>query len=466
MKKIRLFALLMLLILAAGIYTLVITKPHFDAEHILAQSKLNGRSFQGKVQVISALDNRVSAYLMEEHSVPLSAVSFGFDRAGNAYEPKEGVALLAESVLLDGAGFYSRRDLRKVMKEKGIRIGVSAGKDRLSFSFSYVKAFEKEALAVLKAVLYEPHLKDEDIELARQQLAVARKRQEETPQYQLSNLVRSSFYGTHPYGKENIPDMSVLQKVTAEDIRAYLKAVMAKDTLSVGIAGDMDKGESEAFLAQVFSGLIDHSKSQKISLFEPDFHQEEAEAEAPYSAQSFVVFVTPGVKRLDDDFYPLYLADYILGGSGLNSLLNQKVREEKGLTYGIYSGFSNSDAVDLWQVSYSATPENAEQAKQTAAEVYQDFYQNGVRAEALEQAKKALMSSFNLRFSSLINIAEMLEQMQAQKLGADFLATRQDKVAAVTLEAVNDAIRRRMPQSLDGAGGVRIFVVKGKKDVQ
>ncbi len=435
----------------------------FNAERILAQSKLNGRAFQAKVQEVSALDGTVSAYLMEEHSVPMAAVAFGFDKAGRAYEPKEGVALMAESVLLDGAGAYSRQALRELMKEKGIKLDVSAEVDRLSFTFSFIKEFEKEALEVLKAVLYEPQLADEDLALARQQLQALKKRQEESPQYHLSALVKRAFYGAHPYGKADIPEEAVLQKVTAADIRAYLRGFMARNTLSAGVTGDMDKAETEAFLTQAFAGLALKSEAAALPAFEPDFAAEKAVTGLPHSAQSYVVLAGLGVKRLDDDFFPLYLADYILGGSGLASRLNQAVREKSGLTYGIYSGFSNSDAVDLWQVYFSATPEKADKAMEIAAGVYADFYANGVTAAELAQAKNGLLNAFNLRFASLFNIAEMLEQMQAQRLGRDFLETRQGKVAAVTLEEVNGAIRRRMPRALNAKGSVRVFAAEGEQ---
>lgn len=435
----------------------------FNAERILAQSKLKERTFQGEVQQVEALDGTVHAYLMEEHSVPLVAVAFGFDRAGKAYEPKAGVALMAESVLLDGAGMYSRSELRNLMTEKGIRLEVSAEKDRLSFTYSYVKEFEKEALDVLKAVLYEPRLDAEDMALARQQLAVIRRQREENPQYQLNELMKKQFYGAHPYGNDDIPETAILEKVSVADVRAYLKDYMTRNRLSVGMAGDIDRAETEAFLAQVFAGLSVEGMERQLPVFEPEFAAEGVTMDAPHSAQSFVLFAAEGVKRLDDDFYPLYIADYILGGSGLASRLNVAAREKEGLTYGIYSTFSNSDAVDLWQIYFSATPENADKAIKVAQRVYADFYQNGVSVLELSQAKKGLLNSFNLRFAGLTDIAAMLEQMQAQHLGADFLKNRQSYVSAVTVEQVNSAIRRRMPQALTAAGGVRLFEAVGKK---
>lgn len=433
-------------------------QPDFNAEKILAQSALSGRQFNGKVKEISDEAGTVNAYFMEEHSVPIVAVAFEFAKSGWAYEKKRGTAQLVESVLLDGAGEYDRKALRAVMKEKGIKLGVSVDEDRLRFSFSYIKAFEKEAMDVLKAVLYAPRFEKEDLDLARAQLAFVKKQQPENPEYRLSRLVDETFYGEHPYGWEEIPDKEVLDAVRRDDILAYLRESLSKDNLSVGLAGDLNETEARVFLSDVFGGLAEIGGKRELAPVQADFKQEKVSAKVPFSGQSFVTLLGRGVKRLDDDFYPLYVADYILGGSGLASKLSQGVREKEGLTYGIYSGFANSDGIDLWQVSFSATPENADKALLKAWEIYQDFYDNGVSEQEVELAKRSLISSFNLRFSSLLEIAVMLEQMMAQGLGVDFLEKRQGYVAEVTAQKVNDAIKRRMPRSMED---VRIFVVEG-----
>ena len=434
----------------------------FDAQKILNQSVLKERTFSGRAVEVKALNDKVTAYLMEEHSLPLVSVSFGFDKAGSAYEPKIGVAVLTESSLLDGAGRHSRKELRDIMKEKGIKIDVNATGDRLAFSFSYVKTFEKDAIDVLKAILYEPKLDAGELETTKRQLVAVRQSKLENPQYHLGRLVERQFYGEHPYGREDIPEEKILALVSAADIRSYLKQVMGKDNLKVGIAGDINEEETKNFLNDVFSGLQDKAQITEISDFQPDFSSADETIDIPFSAQSFVLFLGQGIKRLNPDFYPLYIANYYFGGAGLNSRLSEAVREKEGLTYGIYSYFTNSDAVDLWQVYFSATPDKANQAVKIIKNEYQKFYEQGISQKELDFVKQALLSSYHLRFSKLSTIAEMLEQMQVQNLGIDFLEKRQGYVEAVTLEEVNQAIRRHMPKSLDLKGKVRRFEAEGK----
>ena len=428
---------------------------YFNAEKIIENSILKDRTFNSKVKEVNEQDGKIKAYLMTNKSVPLVAMNFSFKKAGSAYEPKDGVALLTESLIADGAGKYDRKTLRNLMKEKGIKLSVNSDKDCMRFSFSYVKEFESDAIEVLKAVLYEPHLKKDDINLVKAQIKVARERLKEDPQNELDDLVRKEFYKNHVYGKDLYPSDEKIDDLNSDDIRKYMKDYFAKDVLSVGVAGFMDKEELKQILSDIFGGLNDKTVSVDLDDFEPDYGSDVVYRKSQYSKQSFAIHIGKGVKRLDEDFYPFYVADFVLGGSGLNSRLNKKIREEKGLTYGIYSYLTDGSLGGFWNIAYSATPENAEKIEAILKDELEHFYENGITVDELNLAKSSLISSFNLRFASLFNIALQLNLMLEQNLGRDFLEKRQDMIKNIKLVDVNRVIKDKFPKFR------RIFVVKG-----
>lgn len=435
----------------------------FDANRFVEESIFKGRTFSGKVEEVSAFDGKVKAYLMQEHSLPIVSLSFGFDKAGASYEKKNGVTLLLNSTILDGAGRFSRHDIRDFMKEHGVKLGVSVGKDRASFSLSFIKNKQNEAVELLKAVLYEPYFGKEELDIVREQLKVSRAQREESPQYLLSKLFKNNFYDNHPYGKDDLATDEELRAISKADLLDYMHKFWGKNNLTIGISGDISNDEAVLFIEKVFANLEDEVVLEDLPEFVADFDYRKDLEESMTSAQSFALMIAKGIKRLDKDFYPLYIANHIFGGSGLSSRLSKAVREDNGLTYGIYSYFSDTDIGEYWNVSFSSTPDNMDKIYKVAADAYADFYANGVTEEEFELAKSSMLSSFNLRFSSLFDIASQLELMQVEKLGIDFLENRQDLVRAVSLEDVNNSIKKHLPKELLSGGNIRVFEISGKK---
>lgn len=454
MKKI-IFLGLFLALIGGGVF--YYNNYYFNAQSILNNSIFKEKNFSVEVKEVVSSDNKIKAYLLEDKSVPLVAINLGFKKMGNAYLKKNGVGLVAEGVFLDGAGNLDRKKLRKFMKEKGIKIGFDVGRDEAGISLSYVKDFENDAWNVLKDVIYKPHLKTEDINLIKEQIVVQRKSYEENPKSKLNKLISKEFFKSHPYGREIYPSDEELLNITDKDIRNYLKSYMAKDVISVGVAGSIDEAKVKEFLDEVLVNLEEKTKAEELPKFSPIYNNEVKVVNDEHSKQSFVLHISQGIKRLDKDFYPFYVADFIFGGSGLNSVLNKEMREKEGLTYGIYSYLSQSDGLDTWNVFYSATPTNMEKIEKKLNEEYQKFYENKISKDDLELAKSSLMSSFNLRFASLFNIAGQLQVMMAENLGRDFLEKRQDMIKDIKLEDVNRVISQKM------SGKNRaIFVVNGK----
>ena len=106
--KISVAVIIVSLLMAYGM-----REPVLDAEEIVENSVFKDRTFNGETEEIVADDGKIKAYLMSEHSVPLVSGSFGFDKAGTAYEKKTGVAMLAADIMVNGAGKYSRQELRE-----------------------------------------------------------------------------------------------------------------------------------------------------------------------------------------------------------------------------------------------------------------------------------------------------------------------------------------------------------------
>lgn len=438
-------------VLAAAVSGIYYIRPYFmqiDAEKILANSVMKNKTFSLPVQEIKTA--KASAYLLEEHSVPIVSVAFVFTNAGEVHEDekKSGLTTLLTSLLLDGAGKYDAQTFKETCEEYGIKIGFSESKDDISGYMQAPKQNLDKALELLSEILKNPRFDEDYLQLRKQQLKTAIKISQERPEAVLADAFAEFVYAGYPYARSQSAKSDTIDNISTEGLRKYMQDYFSYQNLIVGLAGDLSAKESENVLEKVFSGLSAEYRGEKISRTDLQLGGREHNVKRDF-AQSVCVFAGNGTFRDSADFYPLYMANYIFGGAGLNSRISQLIREKEGLTYGIYTALTQNDAAAMLKGTYSATPENFAKAKELLLEEWRKMAQKGVTKEELQQAKDSLIASYNLRFASIGGIAEMLVGMQEYNLGIDFLEKRNDYIRAVSLSDTNGAARKYFSQEPD-----------------
>lgn len=412
-----------------------------DAEKILDESLLKNKTFNAEVKKIES--GLLSAYFMEEHSNPIVSVSFTFTNAGSAHDEKGkyGLALTAASLLTDGAGDFSESEFNEVAEENGVKLGFSVSADNFSGEIAFPSQNKDIAVQLLQAALTAPRVEDKYLNNFKNKMRNARLKQQENPSLLLQKKFAENIFAGHPYSRNRLGKEQDMENLKREDVLEFVKNYLAQDNLKVGIVGDISENEAKKLLNELFGGLTE--KSLGTPLPKINFSADGVEYNTKRkSAQVLTSLAAKGTSRNSDDFYPLYLANYILGGNGLSSRLSKVIREKEGLTYGVYTYLSDREAVALIGGGFSATPENFGKAQQLLKEEWLKMGQNGVTETELNDAKKSLINSFYLRFAAINNISEMLVAMQKYNLGLDFLVKRNDYIRQVSLEEVNEAAKK------------------------
>lgn len=436
--------LILMLIVGLWHYGIKIWKilNYLDTDKIYAESSLKNRHFNKKVTKVLTKKG-ISAYLLEEHSIPIVSISFLFKQSGTAHEPERlsGLTHVLSDMLLNGTDTYNAMQFKDLCEENGIKIGFDADVDDFSGYLQFPVSEHKTGIKLFKEVLSAPRFDEEYMELTKKQLNTIIHLRKERPENVLNDKFSEFIFAGHPYSRPELGTSATISAIKAEDLRKFMQKHFTKENLVVGIAGDITEKEAEILLDEMFGNLNEQSETDVLSVLKLDFSGREYFVEKN-SAQAVTQFVTNGTSRQNVDFYPLYLANYIFGGSGLNSRISQIIREKEGLTYGIYTYLSSNDATALLVGGFSATEDNFYKAKKLLLSEWKKMAEEGVSEKELKSAKEALVAGHNLRFASVGGIADMLVAMQKENLGIDFLEKRNAYVEAVTLKEVNAAAKK------------------------
>lgn len=410
----------------------------FNPQIILDESIIKEKNFDTKVVEVESKQKKIKAYLFKDSSNPIISINFLFKNAGLASDDNKeiGISNVVAALLTEGAGGLNSQQFKEELETKAIGISFSANMDDFSGSLLTTKENAVDAVKLLNMALTSPRFDEEDIARVKEQVLSALKRQKEHPSSVLELEASKEIFGTHPYARNPLGKAENVTKINKQMLTDFVKNHLTKSNLMVGIAGDVNEDEAGIILDRIFGNIPDTGRIVFVRNADVNFDGREKNIKLQ-SPQAISVFANKAVSRTHPDFYPLYIANHIFGGSGLNSRLSLSAREKEGLTYGIYTYMSLYDKAPLLKGSFSATPENFPKVIDIVKKEWLKMGQKGVSEEELNEAKNYLVSSYNLRFASIATISDILVYMQKDDLGLDFLQKRNDYVRNVKLKDVN-----------------------------
>lgn len=382
----------------------------------------------------------ITAWLVEEHSIPFTALEIRFRGGASLDAPeKKGATSLMVSLLEEGAANMEARDFARAAEALAASFSYNTSDDAVRISAKFLTENRDEAVELLRASLIEPRFDDDAVERVRAQLLSILNSDLKDPRAIASRRFDAMVYGDHPYGLPQDGTVETVSALTREDIVAAHAGALARDRIYVGAVGDITPEE----LATLLDGLFAALPETGAPLPGPaDVTLDGGTHVEPFpTPQSVAIFGQPGIDRDDPDFFAAFVLDLVLGGGSFESRLMQEVREKRGLTYGVYSYLVDKDQAQLWQGAVASANDRVAEAVQVIRDEWQKLRDTGVTAEELEDAKTYLTGAYPLRFDGNGPIANIIVAMQMEGLPIDYIATRNDKVNAVTLDQINRVAR-------------------------
>jgi zinc protease len=162
------------------------------------------------------------------------------------------------------------------------------------------------------------------------------------------------------------------------------------------------------------------------------------------SKQSHIVVGQPGMKRNDEDFFELYVANHPFGGSGFASRLVQVIREDRGLAYSVSSYFLPMRERGPFMMSLQTRADQAEEALSLVQTELDKYVTSGPGAEELEASISNITGSFPLSLDSNSKLLGYLAMIGFYDLPLDYLDTYTGKVRAVDRNDIRSVLNNRL----------------------
>ena len=394
------------------------------------------------------LKNGARVYFVESRDLPMVALNVVFD-AGSARDPqgRNGLSMLADRLLNQGTAQLNANQIAE--RFEGLGAEFDAGSDRDMASLSLRSLSDRKlldpALDVLAQLIAAPAYPAASLERERARALLGLKQAAESPDDVANKAFFAQLYKGHPYALPPEGSESGLKTVTREDlVRFHDQYYVGRNTV-LALIGDISRHQAQRIAERVVGQLPAGEAPPplpKVVDVAPATGAERVIAHP--STQSNILIGEIGMRRNDPDFYPLYLGNFILGGSGLVARLSQEVREKRGLSYSVYSYFIPLREPGPFMLGLQTKNSQRGEALAVARRTLAEFAAKGPTPEELAAAKKNIGGGFPLRFDSNRKIAEYLTVIGFYGLPLTYLDDFIPQVEAVTAEQIRDAFRRRV----------------------
>lgn len=308
-----------------------------------------------------------------------------------------GISHFIEHMMFKGTSDRTAKQIAEAIEDVGGQINAFTGREATCFYIKALDTYLELSLDILSDMLFNSNFSEEEIEKEKGVIIEEINMSEDSPEDVLTDLHAKAIWGDDSISFPILGTMDTVKSFTRKMITDYIDSYYIPENSVISISGKFDMENIEKLVEKYF-GKWDSVNKNITRYSSPEllnhnyFRKKDIE-------QLHISLGIPGVELGNDNTYTLILLSNILGG-GSSSLLFQKIREELGVCYSIYSyisAFKNTGVVSIYA---GLSPLYAEVAIEAIKEEVSKFAKLGVDNERLRKAKEQLKGSYILGLES------------------------------------------------------------------
>jgi zinc protease len=359
-----------------------------------------------------------------ENRVAQSVAIKGYVLAGSVQDPpgKSGLATLTAELMTRGTPTHTAADLAERIEFLGATGSIRAERETVGITAQMLTEHFDVVLGHLAECLRDPIFPPNEVTKALGQLRARLDREAEEPKpLAQRELFAQLFPPGHPLHRNPAGQREDLETIRRDDVVQFHATHYRPDRTVLVVVGDRTPEEVFAAVEKAFG---DWKPLARPSVPRPPMPIVTSVTRRTIAlagkSEAIVMLGGNGVTRDNPDYYAAFLANRILGGGELNSRLMKALRQEGGMTYGVYSYFYPVLGERPWVVSLQTSPALVEQAIAAVVRQADRLREDGVTAEELEESRAAAIGSLVLSMEDQMGMAFVLRDTELFGLGVDF----------------------------------------------
>ncbi len=388
------------------------------------------------------LANGLRILYIKDDSLP--RISFNMMvMSGSSQDPAgaEGLTGMTLALLEQGTTKRSALQVADDFAQLGSSFGETAAADYVMMTTAGLSEYKEKLLSMYADVVLSPAFAGSEVERKRSQVLAELAQMQDQPTEYASTLFDGELFGKHPYGRPVIGTVAGIKAISRTQIIRHYFANYRPNNAMLAVAGNFDakfQEQVEKTFSQWASGAVEKRQLQNP----PEATQMDVKLfTKPGLQQTQIRIGHLGIGRGDPDFLKLRMANIILGGA-FASRLNQRVRDDLGLTYSIHSQFDARQGIGSFEISTFARNEKVGEAIKNTLQVTKEFQTEGATNKELDAAKALLVGQFPAAIETVDRLAFNLLVLRLYGVQDTYLTNFFDNVNGIRLKDLNEAIHK------------------------
>jgi len=364
-------------------------------------------------------------------------------KVGSRDEPKgrEGLAHLLEHVMFKGTKKRSSKETSELIEAAGGELNGYTGKESTCY---YAVALDQTlgtAEEILADLMLNPRLDDEAVANEKKVVAEEIRMLRDEPDTYIHHLFTRALWDGHPMASAETGETEGVASLSPEDVRTYFQECYRPQNFIVVACGNVKVGRVERWASETFDS---HGRPGRGNERAPPSSRSLIETVPREGDQAYVGMGFPGVTAAHPDRYVQTLLSALLG-AGTSSRLYQKVREDKGLAYSIYTLSQPFSDCGMFGVFFSTSSKNMEVVIRMVTSELLKIKAEGLGRDELTRAKRLIEGVLVRRLESseskMFHLGEFFLLTGRAPTEADILAAfervTEDDVIRVARELID-----------------------------
>lgn len=395
------------------------------------------------------LPNGLELRAVRHRSVPVVSVVL-LVPGGSAVDPadRHGLVSITAGLLDEGSRGQSALDIADRIARIGGDLDIEAGMDAVVVGVTTLDRFCDTGLALVREVVVEPNLANDDFNRIRNLRLERLKQMKDHAGALAERAFARLLYGTHPYGHLSLGAETALSAMTVDEIRALHGALFTPQGATLIIVGDRPEDELLDLAAREFEpwrAAASPMALDRAAALAPPHAVPEVPlgvVSRPGAAQSELRIGHVSASRSTPDYHALLILNTILGGDFV-SRLNRNLREQKGYTYGVRTGFNLRRGLGPFVMQTSVgTDVTAAAIHDALVEIRAIADSRPATGDEVAHAFAALSKGYPRGFETSGQVARSVAQLALHHLPDSYFADFVPRLAQITTDDVSAVARQ------------------------